>query len=145
MRVLGCLVVSSLLGLSACPSKGVEIAPEPASERSGPPRGDRLRAMVIGEWEGVAEDGTDTKEDVSLTLSDDGSYSLEAGMLNMNTAWRVMDDTIVLDQDPDDMVAPGGICFRASLVTEARIEGQWTYSNESGCGADWHRVELDRY
>ncbi|MCC6621433.1 MAG: hypothetical protein IT385_09260 [Deltaproteobacteria bacterium] len=137
-----CVVMGGLVG--GCPSKATEVV-TPGPDESGPPRGERLAVMVIGEWEGEAEDGTDTKEDVELTLRADRTYWLSAGAVEMERTWSVDGDVVKLDHDPDDLVGEGGICFRGSVVSQGHLEGEWAYSDTNGqCGGEWHRVVLDR-
>ena len=137
------IVFTLALGVAACPSTRQDIVPDPP-EPSGPPRGERLAAMVIGTWEGTAEDGTDTTEPVDLTLNADKTYDLVAGMVEMSTRWRVEDDLVYLEEDPDSEVNSEGICFRASEIDENRIVGVWTYGDGVTCQDDWYAVTLTR-
>ncbi|MFO0750863.1 MAG: hypothetical protein U1F43_35110 [Myxococcota bacterium] len=118
-------------------------APEPAPEPSGPPHGAALHAAVLGHWSGMASDGTDTQEEVDLTLGE-ATYDLSAGVVIGSAGWKVRDDDIIWLEPPSDDSEAYGICFRASAIGPDRITGEWAYIEDDDCAAQWYGVELTR-
>lgn len=130
--------------LAGCPSKTVmeEVTPEPP-EPSGPPRGDALRAAVLGHWTGTAHDGTETTEDVDLTMSAE-SYDISAGVVIGSNGWKIADDIVWLEGDEDNELESRSICFRPSSVTATALVGQWAFSDDDRCSDEWYDVTLER-
>ncbi len=138
------LVLTSFVAcaLAACRTA----APSPDGPGpDGPPHGEALRRAVVGHWHGTAHDGTDTTEAVRLTLGADGQYNLSAGAVGAEQAWSVHGGLVYLEQDSEEDLADGGICFVATRIDKDHLEGRWAWGRSaSDCDDDTYEVVLDR-